>query len=151
MTALNERITEEAIGTEVTPRLHALVDSDGVGRVYQVSLDQIEAAFQAVGGKTIGTPGRQRIVFYAQGKEPDYEDTINQTAYKIKHLGEVMETLGLLMIADKGKGIQDLVLDSMSHLSDIINDEARELDTLLSAIRHSQHEAEQEGRPIIEL
>jgi hypothetical protein len=125
----------------------ALADNDGIARVFNVNMEQVKAAFGAVGSEALQGTGQKKIVFYVGERtiENDFTGAIGESAFKIERLAE---TIGTMVVSlQKEINRQEEICEAMVPLVDIIRDQAEELNTLLRALDNSIREAREGKRP----
>jgi len=144
------RETEKGTTVGGGPRVLALADSDGIARVFPVSMEQVKAAFEAIGSAPLEGLGQKRIVFYVgEGQtESDLIGAIGEAAFKVERLAATVGSMVVSLMVEKTDRQED-ICDTMHTVVDVMRDEAKELDILLSAVRHSMREAREGKQPKI--
>jgi hypothetical protein len=134
-------------------KLLALVDQEGIARVYPVDRTQLEAVFATVGaGSPFEGPNRTQVVFYpVSGTDQGIDDDIGDKTLTITRLSEVMGLLQLAACREKELSLRHEYWDGIAAINNTIRDIAKETDVLIHAVNHSQREAKENGRADIEI
>ena len=98
----------------------ALADNDGIARVFPVNMEQVKAAFAAVGGAAFEEAGPKRLVFYVAGREDDLAGTIGESAYKIEQVAEAIGGMAVTLQTDPRR--QEETCHAMRALMDVIKE-----------------------------
>ena len=138
--AVKEEVDQgSSLPIEGTDRV--LVDQNGVAKIFVVTKEQINAVFEAVGGKAVDWRDINRLVFFFNETDQDLQGEIGRHTVHLRTLLDVMENLSCSATAQRREEIPDYAMayDDMDGVSSMIMEEATELQTLTSAVMSSYH------------